>query len=956
MSLQRDPIDSLAEEFVGRRRRGERPTIAEYAEAHPEHATTIRELFPTLIAIESLKQAPFAALPLKPPGCDKPPERVGDCRIIREIGRGGMGVVYEAIQESLGRRVAVKVLPEWAIPNEKHLHRFLRESRNTARLHHSNIVSVFGVGHDDGLHYFVMQYIRGVGIDKVLLELHSLFKSHAAGAGTNGAAGNGATDRVANGTVPDGNPTHDDTPHGKAADGGAARAHSGDVAAGVASSVAADSHDAVSASAVARRWLDGSSGSRTRQEQRYWRSVANVGLQVAEALDYAHGRGIVHRDIKPGNLLIDELGVVWVTDFGLAKTLSASGSHPGSDIVGTIRYMAPEQFQGECDPRCDVYSLGLTLYEMLTLRPAFLESDLSRLVHAITTEAPPTPRSIQPRIPADLEAIVRKAISRDPRRRYSTARLLVDDLRRFLEDKPIQARQIPLVERVSKFSRRNPALTVLSTLLVATLAAGFALIGWKWKEAEREQQRAEHNLAMALDSMEETLNLFATTWMSHPVPQQLEEEDSELSDATEFRMVASPHSARVLESALKFYNRLAEENAAHPRLRRDMALVHSRVGDLRQQLGQLPESEAAHREALAIYDELRRDDQTDPAIALDAAVVWNNLGSVLRASARFPDAEAAHLRAEETLRPFTDGPTRSTGCCFELARTCSELGGLKFRMRQMRDGREYLRRGLQLLNELIVDDGERPSYLVAKARCCVSLYRVSWFESPSRSLIATAVANLEKLVATYPEVPDYHFELAETLASLGILGRGSESLADREQLIRRAIDISGQLAEKYPNIPRYRSCLARSHQGLARILRSNNRAEEAESLARTATDLYRELANDFPRVDAYQSFSAQASLSYGDILRDRNKLAESRAALEESVSRQERYAAQRPDDRMRRFALRSHYFSLADTLKKQGDMEKAREFEQKAEQLGGRRRFAPRRENVPPGAPGASAS
>src|SRR5690606_31058354 len=129
----------------------------------------------------------------------------------------------------------------------------------------------------------------------------------------------------------------------------------------------------VSPAAVAKRWLIGPTSSRAKQEQRYWREVATIGLQVAEALNYAHGRGIVHRDIKPGNLLIDEHGVVWVTDFGLAKTLSASGSHPGSDIVGTIRYMAPEQFQGECDPRCDVYSLGLTLYEMLTLRPAYTE-------------------------------------------------------------------------------------------------------------------------------------------------------------------------------------------------------------------------------------------------------------------------------------------------------------------------------------------------------------------------------------------------------------------------------------------------------------------------------------------------------------------------------------------------------------------------------------------------------
>ncbi|MGE0755783.1 MAG: protein kinase [Pirellulaceae bacterium] len=882
MSIERDPLDSLAEEFVSRRRNGERLTISQYALDHPEFAAAIRDLFPALVAMENLKDPAIAVTERPNSMPTAAPERVGDCRIIREIGRGGMGVVYEAVQESLARRVAVKVLPRGLIPNDKQLHRFLRESRNTAKLHHSNIVSVFGVGQDEGLHYFVMQYIRGVGLDKVLPELHGLLherkSDHAAEAGQ--------------GSPPD------------------------------------EPHDSVSPWAVARRWLPPAAASRAWPDPRYWRSAANIGLQVAEALSYAHGRGVIHRDIKPGNLLIDEHGVVWVTDFGLAKTLSASGSQPGADIVGTIRYMAPEQFQGECDPRCDVYSLGVTLYELLSFRPAYEDVDLGQLISAKTKTDPPLLRTLQPRVPLDLEAIVAKAMAREPRRRYATAAMLVEDLRRFLEDKPIRARPIPALERMGKFTRRNPALVSLSILLLASVIGGFAMISWKWREAERENQRAEYNLALALDSLEETLNVFATTWMSHPVAPQSDEE----GDPNEFRMVASLHSARLLQNALKFYDRFAAENATNPRLRHDMAKVQSRVGEIRQRLGQLTEAETALREAVAIFEELRRQRPQDADLAVDVAGAWNNLGGVLREQARFSEAESAHIRAQESLLPFTRGEHRSQTCCFELARTCAELGSVKSRTMQLRPGREYLRQGLAILEELIEQDGERPEFLVAEARCCVNLYRASLTEPPdvTSPLINTAIVVLDKLVASYPDVPDYQFELAETLTSFGVFGRFEESFAEREQRMRRAIQMTGQLSERFPNIPRYRASLARANHWLAQALFRNKREEEAEQLEKRAADLYRELANDYPLVDAYQSFSALASFSYGQILRARNRLPESRLALEESVARQTAYLAKRPDDRFRRRTLGDHYASLAETLRRMGESKLAAEAEQKA--------------------------
>ena len=180
------------------------------------------------------------------------------------------------------------------------------------------------------------------------------------------------------------------------------------------------------------------------RRQPFFRSVAQIGRQAAQGLAYAHARGIVHRDIKPSNLLLDTDGVVWITDFGLAKAdddgLTATG-----DILGTLRYMAPERFRGEGDARADIYALGLTLYELLTLRPAYDSSDRLKLIEKIKNEEPVRPRSIDARIPRDLETIVLKAIDKDPEHRYPTAEAMAEDLRRFLADEPIQARQVSTV-------------------------------------------------------------------------------------------------------------------------------------------------------------------------------------------------------------------------------------------------------------------------------------------------------------------------------------------------------------------------------------------------------------------------------------------------------------------------------------------------------------------------------
>jgi serine/threonine protein kinase len=247
------------------------------------------------------------------PGC---PARLGDFRIVREVGRGGMGVVYEAEQVSLGRRVALKVLPFAATLDPRQMQRFLNEARAAAGLHHANIVPVHGVGCEQGVHYYAMQFIDGRTLADFIAEQRK------------GAAAGSAP------TAP----------------------------------LAAQTTNVAPRSAS------------------YFRRMAEWGIQAAEALDCAHALGVVHRDVKPANLLVDASGRLWVTDFGLAQVQSDTRLTATGDLVGTLRYMSPEQalpLRAVIDHRTDIYSLGATLFELLTLQPAFAGTDRQELLRQI---------------------------------------------------------------------------------------------------------------------------------------------------------------------------------------------------------------------------------------------------------------------------------------------------------------------------------------------------------------------------------------------------------------------------------------------------------------------------------------------------------------------------------------------------------------------------------------------
>lgn len=455
-------FDQLADEFAARIRRGERPLIEEFAQRYPELATEIRNAFPIVQMMEEL--GPTAdesdALPADAPQQSNG-RLIGDFRLIQELGRGGMGVVYEAEQLQLGRRVALKILPQSLARDKQAVERFHREARAAARLTHPNIVPIYEVQTDDDELYYTMQLIRGYSLDTLIRELRWIAKPDSRASHPTLAARvatslcRDATDRTGETDAGPATASREVFPIPQTADTNSNSSSSSNFA---QDSDASDPSNVLSDS--------GSPGTFV-----YFRNMSKLAIQVADALSYAHKCGIIHRDVKPGNLLVDPLSRIWVTDFGLAK-LDESDLTKDGEILGTLRYMAPEQLRGWADPRSDVYSLGMTLYELLVLQPALAATDKIALMRDIVNKDPIRPRSIDRNIPLDLETIVLKSISKEAGDRYQDCESLRDDLKNFVEFRPISARQATPLDHAARWASRNK---VLAVLLVTML---LSLLGW----------------------------------------------------------------------------------------------------------------------------------------------------------------------------------------------------------------------------------------------------------------------------------------------------------------------------------------------------------------------------------------------------------------------------------------------------------------------------------------------
>jgi serine/threonine protein kinase len=497
---------------------------------------------------------------------------LGDFQLLREIGRGGMGIVYEAEQLSLSRRVAVKILPFAATLDAKQLQRFKSEARAAAHLHHGNIVPVYGVGCQHGIHYYAMQFIEGRTLAALIAEMRQ--------------------------------------------QAGLPRAEHTQPASLQTFEVCK------SAGETAVHNAGASVTKQSSTSPAHFQTIARLGLEAALALEHAHQLGVVHRDIKPANLLLDTCGKLWVTDFGLARSHPEQGLTLTGELVGTLRYMSPEQAfakRGVVDHRSDIYSLGVTLYEALTLEAAYPAGDREELLRQMSLTDPRPPRRLNRAIPVDLETIVLKAMAREPEQRYDTAQELADDLANFLEHRPIRATRPTLRERLTKWAWRHKSMVSMAAVVLMLAVVGLAVstvLIWNEKvqtsqallRAEAESRRAKANFDKALNgTMRIMMRLEDRRWANaEPMFHEMHQD--------------------VVDEGLKLYHEFLSEDSTDPADRYETARLYEQIASVHCYRKELDRMHTFINRAIQLFEELTAGDPENLRYRTDLAQARYSLG------------------------------------------------------------------------------------------------------------------------------------------------------------------------------------------------------------------------------------------------------------------------------------------------------------------------------------------
>jgi serine/threonine protein kinase/WD40 repeat protein len=498
-------FDAIVDEVLEQQRAGLKPQLTDFEQRYPDHAQQLREIFSTLLMAErmdnELSHASRKAAELRARSTEEFPKQIGDFELLYELGRGGMGVVFAARQFSLNRLVAVKVLSRHLAADARFAERFAREARSAAQLQHPNIVSVFSNGSDQGISYYSMQLIEGKNLAEVLDGVRRILLKGQSGPEQEGDEYlrrllSNAGSKSPSPTIRVTSAANAPTKFLKAPS--TVDQPGGDV---VSQSPSKDLAPGAKDSSKTKSSARSSDQSNRAKRVAYYKNIAAMARDVAWALEYAHHQGTVHRDIKPSNLILDKNGKVWITDFGLAKLESEQRMTQAGDMLGTLRYVAPEQLDGISAPSCDIYGVGVTLYELAALIPAWTGENHAQLMNRVRTESVVRPRSIEPSIPADLETVILTAMARNPADRYRSARDLGDDLERFCKDEPIRARKPSSLESLIRWSMRNrlTAASILAILFLTAVVVPVITIAYSLKLSQEvsRSQTAERQTGIA---------------------------------------------------------------------------------------------------------------------------------------------------------------------------------------------------------------------------------------------------------------------------------------------------------------------------------------------------------------------------------------------------------------------------------------------------------------------------
>jgi serine/threonine protein kinase len=844
--------------------------------AHPELADELRPYLDSLRllhgATRDMRAAQFTANGAGEEEARLHARQIGDYRIVREIGRGGMGIVYEAHQQSLNRKVALKVLPFAAVLDQRQIARFRNEAQAAAQLHHPHIVPVFAVGQELGVYYYAMQYIDGQSLEQAIGELRQTADQRAARSTRAAGALDGST---------------------------------------------------------TTRQIEAATGRTSQRSIRhgdFFRTVARLGREAAEALEHAHQFGVVHRDIKPSNLLIDEHGKLWVTDFGLARMQAGGGVTLTGDVLGTLRYMSPEQASGQTaliDARTDVYALGVTLYELLTQQQAFPGDDRQNLLRRIVSEEPIPPRRVNPGVPVDLETIVLSAMSKSREERYPSAQALADDLARFLAGEPTLARRPTLVDRAAKWARRHRPLVALAAcaliLLTIVSAVAVALLAREQGHTSAALTQAKQNARAARESFERAERHFLQARGA------VDQFGVRLAD----RLLEIPGAEavrhEVLIETLNYYRKFMAEAADDPQLRHELALAHFKSGVIAAKLGAGSEAIREYQEASRLLGELAASQTSSDESRAQLAVTHNNLALLLAGRGNIAAAHDHYASAISIQRELVDRHSNEPVYASQLAESQANLGMLLDQTGDATQAERQLREAVSVLRPLAESLPGDPKYARNLAIACNNLsFVLRKRDADAAERVAReAIRILERLADKYPGQIQFQDDLALCSSNLAALLSRKGAYSEAIDWHTRSIALHEQLMRKAPAVVRHRSDLAISLNNLGVAYCRADRAPDADAVFARARELLTTLAGDYPNEFAYTGSIAALLNNQALALAGAGRHEEAIVSYRTAIETQRKCYERQPDSELMREALSKIYYNQGQSLQVAGRLNTA---------------------------------